>query len=234
MSEALKPLHRLEKIARGAHAARQLVHARDVELSIGLKKRSSSATLGAAEPSRKGVPASLPDLIEPEAPTARRYVVNDTSYEALGEILADNPNGVLAFRDELSPSSRGSTARNRQRRAGFSSRLGTERKLHFRPHSPGKTHIEAACLSLLGSTQPGRLAEYVDARFRAARATMALFSDSDSWFGRIKTATGKRGPMAEYRGAGNRLDGRSTGSKADIGRDRGGARSIRSVAVPSP
>ena len=25
----------------------------------------------------------------------------------------------------------------------------------------GKTHIEAACLSLLGSTQPGRLAEYV-------------------------------------------------------------------------
>jgi hypothetical protein len=27
--------------------------------------------------------------------------LNDTSYEKLGEILADNPNGVMAYRDEL-------------------------------------------------------------------------------------------------------------------------------------
>jgi putative DNA primase/helicase len=38
---------------------------------------------------------------EPESPKARRYIVNDTTYEALGEIMSDNPNGVLAFRDEL-------------------------------------------------------------------------------------------------------------------------------------
>jgi hypothetical protein len=31
---------------------------------------------------------------------AQRYMVNDTTYEALGEILA-HPNGVPAFRDEL-------------------------------------------------------------------------------------------------------------------------------------
>jgi Protein of unknown function (DUF3987) len=34
-------------------------------------------------------------------PRAKRYLVNDTTYEALGVILADNPQGVLAFRDEL-------------------------------------------------------------------------------------------------------------------------------------
>ena len=38
---------------------------------------------------------------EPEEPIDRRYVTNDTTYEKLGEILAQNPNGVLAHRDEL-------------------------------------------------------------------------------------------------------------------------------------
>jgi len=40
-------------------------------------------------------------LPEPEEQIDRRYVTNDTTYEKLGEILAQNPNGVLAHRDEL-------------------------------------------------------------------------------------------------------------------------------------
>jgi putative DNA primase/helicase len=34
-------------------------------------------------------------------PTRKRYVVNDTTIEKLGELLAENPNGLLLFRDEL-------------------------------------------------------------------------------------------------------------------------------------
>jgi len=34
-------------------------------------------------------------------PVRRRYVVNDSTIEKLGEILNQNPRGVLAFRDEL-------------------------------------------------------------------------------------------------------------------------------------
>jgi hypothetical protein len=34
-------------------------------------------------------------------PVLRRYIVNDSTVEKLGEILAENPNGVLTFRDEL-------------------------------------------------------------------------------------------------------------------------------------
>ena len=54
------------------------------------------------------------------------------------------------------------TARNMARRAGFflTAWNGT-RGYTFDRIMRGKTHIEAACLSLLGSTQPGRLAEYV-------------------------------------------------------------------------
>ena len=35
------------------------------------------------------------------SPTRKRYVVNDTTVEKLGEILSENPNGILIFRDEL-------------------------------------------------------------------------------------------------------------------------------------
>ena len=39
---------------------------------------------------------------EPECPRRRRKIVNDTTVEALGLILRDNPNGVLSYTDELS------------------------------------------------------------------------------------------------------------------------------------
>jgi len=41
------------------------------------------------------------DIAEPQAPMERRFITNDTTYEKLGEILAQNPNGILAHRDEL-------------------------------------------------------------------------------------------------------------------------------------
>jgi Protein of unknown function (DUF3987) len=159
MSEALKPLHRLEKSAREAHTDAATVHARDVEL---FRLKSEAARDTARKAIKSGLPPSLPDLTEPVAPTARRYIVNDTSYEALGEILADNPNGVLAFRDELVSLLKGLDREEQAAARGFflTAWNGTA-SYTFDRIIRGKTHIEAACLSLLGSTQPGRLAEYV-------------------------------------------------------------------------
>jgi putative DNA primase/helicase len=41
------------------------------------------------------------DLESEQEPVRRRFVVNDTTVEKLGVILAENPIGVLIFRDEL-------------------------------------------------------------------------------------------------------------------------------------
>jgi putative DNA primase/helicase len=159
MAEALKPLHRLEKVAREAHAEAQAVHARDVEI---FKLKSEAAREATRNAIKKGLDVGLPDLLEPEAPKARRYIVNDTTYEALGEILAGNPNGVLAFRDELV-----SLLKTLDReeycaaRGFFMSAWSGTTDYTFDRILRGKTHIEKPCLSLLGSTQPGRLAEYV-------------------------------------------------------------------------
>ena len=36
-----------------------------------------------------------------EPPARRRYLTNDSTVEKLGELLNQNPNGVLCYRDEL-------------------------------------------------------------------------------------------------------------------------------------
>jgi putative DNA primase/helicase len=43
------------------------------------------------------------DLVSDDAeePVLKRYIANDTSAESLGELLRQNPNGLLVFRDEL-------------------------------------------------------------------------------------------------------------------------------------
>ena len=51
-------------------------------------------------------PAKARALLEPTddlpaEPTARRYVVNDATVEALGELLETNTFGMLVYRDEL-------------------------------------------------------------------------------------------------------------------------------------
>ena len=102
------------------------------------------------------------DIAEPQAPIERRYITNDTTYEKLGEILAQNPNGVLAHRDELV-----SLLRTLDReeyaaaRGFFLTAWGGKERYTFDRIGRGRVHIEGACLSMIGSTQPGRLAEYV-------------------------------------------------------------------------
>jgi hypothetical protein len=161
MDEALKPLHRLEAEARKANEAA----AKDYEIEIEtfkLRKEDGQKKGRAALKEGAGDISSLLATIGPEEPKARRYIVNDATYEALGVILADNPNGTLAFRDELV-----SLLKNLDREEQVSARgffltawNGTS-GYTFDRIIRGKTYIEAACLSLLGSTQPGRLAEYM-------------------------------------------------------------------------
>jgi Protein of unknown function (DUF3987) len=157
--EALKPLHRLEATARDAHAKAASAYARELEL---FKLASDEARNAARNAMKKGALASLPVLEAPQQPKAHRYVINDTTYEALGEILSDNPNGVLAYRDELV-----SLLKTLDREEYVAARglflqawSGTS-GYTFDRIIRGNTQIEAACLSLLGSTQPGRIAEYV-------------------------------------------------------------------------
>jgi hypothetical protein len=65
-----------------------------------MRKEAAEATFKAALKKDASAALVFSDL-EPIEPAERRYITNDTTYEKLGEILAQNPNGVLAHRDEL-------------------------------------------------------------------------------------------------------------------------------------
>jgi hypothetical protein len=160
MAEALKPLQRLETEARKANAAAQLTFATDIEAYKLRKQHAQQKAKGAID---RGEDISrLLSVDEPQAPKARRFIVNDCTYEALGEILADNPTGVLASRDELISLLKTLDREEYAAARGFflTAWNGTS-GYTFDRIMRGRTHIEAACVSLLGSTQPGRIAEYM-------------------------------------------------------------------------
>jgi len=160
INEALKPLHRLEIKAREAHDVDAAGYEKEHQL---WKLRKDAAEQKAKSDLKKNPNASVAfDLPEPEEPTERRYITNDTTYEKLGEIHAQNPNGILAHRDELVSLLKTLDREEYCAARGFylTAWNGTT-PYKFDRITRGKTHIEAACISLLGSTQPGRLSEYV-------------------------------------------------------------------------
>jgi putative DNA primase/helicase len=160
MAEILKPLNRLEANARAENESELKLFAKQQALEKVQKEAAAKAARAAL---KAGADASSAfDIEEAEEPKAKRFVVNDTSYEALGEILADNPNGVLAFRDELVSLLKTLDREEYAAARGFflTAWNGTS-GYTFDRIVRGRKHIEAACLSLLGGTQPGRIAEYM-------------------------------------------------------------------------
>jgi hypothetical protein len=160
MAEAMKPLRRLEANARStndtAHKAFEIA-AEDFKIRSEAAKSALKAAL------KKDPNAAAPGpLEEPVEPKARRYVVDDATYEALGVILVDNPQGVLAYRDELV-----SLLRTLDReeyaaaRGFFLAAWGGTAGYTFDRITRGTQHIEAACVSLLGATQPAKIADFV-------------------------------------------------------------------------
>lgn len=107
--------------------------------------------------------AKSPQGDDDKPPAHRRYKAVDSSVEALGEILMDNPWGTLVYRDELygllksldREGQEGSRAFYLQGHDGnqdfISDRIGRGKYLR----------IPAVCFAMLGGIQPGRLKTYV-------------------------------------------------------------------------
>jgi Protein of unknown function (DUF3987) len=160
MSEALKPIKRLEAQARTNNQAALKAHQYAVE---EYKLRKEAVTKKAREALKRDADAATAlCLDEPQAPKAKRYIIDDATYEKLGEILADNPNGALAFRDEIV-----SLLKTLDReeyapaRGFFLTAWGGTSGYQFDRIGRGSTYVAAACVSMLGSSQPGKIAEYI-------------------------------------------------------------------------
>lgn len=174
ISEATKPLRRLEA---QAHEDFQADHANNEAYKERLKlelEALKSDMKTALRANGKGNPDTIQaDMAAKQAElegatiTAKRYTTQDATVEKLGELLQENPNGLMVLRDEL---------------AGFLKTLerpGREGDREFYLESwngsgsytfdrigRGTVRVPAVCLSILGGIQPGKLRGYIEEALR--------------------------------------------------------------------
>ena len=102
IQQALAPLERMEKAARLAHEQQMAAYLAD---ALAGKLRSEAQQAEAKKRLKSDPGADISYLLagtqELAPPPRPRYIVNDTTYEALGVILSENPGGVLSTRDEM-------------------------------------------------------------------------------------------------------------------------------------
>jgi len=167
-SPALMPTRRLlERLAKAEHEGHQAALREYQAACLVSEARAANA--------KKAIQAALKDgdhkraqaqaeaaAFDEKAPPEPRILVNDATVEKLGELLNDNPNGLLQFRDEL---------------AGWLASLDREGHEGYRAFwletwngsgsftvdriGRGTTRIESCAMCILGGMQPGKLAEYV-------------------------------------------------------------------------
>ena len=166
MGEALKPIHHLEaeaakenEIAQEAYAAGMDAYELHKQVNKALARDELKAN------KNKNAKIDLDFGEKPKEPTPVRYRTNDFTYEAIGELQIANPTGLLVERDELVSLLKQLDRDEQAVARGFylSGWSGTQ-PYTFDRIIRGHRHIEAVCISVLGNTQPARIAEYVRLR----------------------------------------------------------------------
>jgi putative DNA primase/helicase len=164
MGEALRHIHHLEAEAAKENEIAQQAYAVGLDAFDLRKKVRVSLEKEALKKSKDGSKVDINfDLgEEPKEPLPVRYRTNDSSYEALGELLIANPSGILVERDELvSLLKQLDRDEETVARGFYLSGWSGDQSYTFDRILRGHRHIEAVCLSVLGNTQPSRIAAYV-------------------------------------------------------------------------
>jgi hypothetical protein len=106
LAEMARPLDRLvAEAAKAFEQAEATYEAKQVVAEVkkdALVSQMKKAAKEGNETELARLSAELAAAAPPDKPTHRRYRTSDSTTEMLGVLLAQNPNGLLLFRDELS------------------------------------------------------------------------------------------------------------------------------------
>ncbi len=161
-NEALKPLQRLQaaeiELWQAAHDGWELDR-RVAEMQGDANERKAK---GLADKD----PAAARNLLEPidtpTEPVARRFIVNDATVEKLGELMRQNPWGVLSYRDELYGLLTSLDKQGQEgSRAFYLQSYDGNQGYTFDRIGRGTVFIPRVCLAMIGGIQPGRIQGYV-------------------------------------------------------------------------
>jgi putative DNA primase/helicase len=177
MGEALRPLDGLATVAE-ERLRKELISYEVTAASAKLRRDENLKQ--AAKILHKDRKANVSALLEEEQiltpPTLKRYIANDTNVASLGALLQQNPNGLLVFRDEIVSLLDTLDREEYVSERGFylTGWAGDSRYTFDRIGRGLHLSIDGVCLSMLGSTQPGRISQYLARAIRGGRGDDGL------------------------------------------------------------
>lgn len=162
LGEVLKPLHRLEATEREQWKQAHDEWTMDSKLAELTTKANEQQAGKLAAKDKAKARALLVPVETPAEPQARRYVVNDSTVEALGEIMEANTWGLLSYRDEIHGLLSSMDREGQEGSRGFYLQAYDGNQGYTVDRIKRGTHyIPRLCLALLGGTQPGKAQSYV-------------------------------------------------------------------------
>jgi len=177
LEAGLAPLKRLIAEANDAHKSAEEQY--KVE-ALAYKLKQEAAEKAARKILTKDPKADLLTVLavdgEPVSPVLKRYQANDCTPASLGELLRQNPNGLLVFRDEVVSLLKSLDRDGQDEGRGFylTAWNGDSPYTFDRIGRGLNLTISALCVSLLGGTQPGRLSEYISQAVKGGAADDGL------------------------------------------------------------
>ena len=170
MRDALLPLRALQVAADEAHSSLDAEYQKQAQ-EAKLRREAEEKKIKHRLSQNPDAAVTFNHCDGTEAPIPRTYWTSDATAEKLGVLLAENSNGLLVERDELSSllqtleDEKQATARGLYL-SGWSGKEG----YRFDRIGRGTTSLPKFALSVIGGIQPGPLERYVRSAFSGERA----------------------------------------------------------------
>jgi Protein of unknown function (DUF3987) len=127
-------------------------------------------------------------LQEPQKPKRKRFKSNDATIEKLSELLSENPNGMLLYRDELMGLLTSWDKSGHESDRAFYLEAWNGKGSHTTDRIlRGTIDTENMCLSIFGTTQPDKLIRYLTGALHGnndgliQRFQLLIYPDNPSW-----------------------------------------------------
>jgi len=163
-SEAMAFLKPLEEQARQEFAESLSEYDLETAGYEADRKRLEREMKGTDRAKREQAKAELADLKKTEKPrpTLKRYKVNDSTPEKLAELCAENPQGLLSFRDEIVGLLQTFDKQGHELARGFYLEAWTGTNPYTVDRvMKGTFFIPNLCVSVFGTTQPDKVRGYL-------------------------------------------------------------------------
>lgn len=165
IAEGMRHIARLENEGKRDHEKAMEIFTADAEV-VEIQKKAICETI--KQVVKKTPSADVSSFkeqlaaLQSEEPTRKRYMTQDGTVEKIGELLSENPRGILISRDELIGWFRSLDKAGHESDRGFylEGWNGNGRYTYDRI-GRGTIDIEALCTSIYGAVTPGPLADYI-------------------------------------------------------------------------